>query len=152
MLLRCSSTTESAIDHVGWEYEKSGIDWKIRDYLKAPSPEHTIQEIASFIMSTKIGMFIVCICYYNISWKFSAPSQPLEVHGEGRWSIGFWGSQSSSWGTSQGSVGSMLRDLGNLCSRASVYVWYAVLLSEAGSCSMIDHGKTFSQIIGVSFL
>lgn len=41
------------------DYQKANIDLKIQDYLKASSPQHFIEEFASFIMATDIGMFIV---------------------------------------------------------------------------------------------
>ena len=43
---------------MGLDYQKSDIDLKIQDYLKASSQEHTVEDFASFIMATDIGMLI----------------------------------------------------------------------------------------------
>ena len=43
---------------MGLDYQKSDIDLKIQDYLKACSQEHTVEDFASFIMATDIGMLI----------------------------------------------------------------------------------------------
>ena len=59
MFLRRSNTTKSALNIAGMDYQKANIDLKIQDYLKASSPQHFIEEFASFIMATDIGMFIV---------------------------------------------------------------------------------------------
>ena len=56
--LRLSNTRESALNLVGLDYQKSDIDLKIQDYLKTSSQEHTVEEFASFIMATDIGMSI----------------------------------------------------------------------------------------------
>ena len=61
MFLQPSNTTESALNIAGLDYQKGDIDLKIQDYLKASSPEHSIEELAFFIMNTEIGMFIVYI-------------------------------------------------------------------------------------------
>ena len=56
--LRLSNTRESSLNLVGLDYQKSDIDLKIQDYLKASSQEHTVEDFASFIMATDIGMLI----------------------------------------------------------------------------------------------
>ena len=62
MFLRLSRSTKSALKIAGLDYQKADIDLKIQDYLKAPSTGHSVEEIASFIMTTEIGIFIVvCI-------------------------------------------------------------------------------------------
>ena len=61
MFLRPSNTAESALNIAGLDYQKGDIDLKIQDYLKASSTEHSIEELAFFIMNTEIGMFIVYI-------------------------------------------------------------------------------------------
>ena len=58
MFLRLSNTTKSALNIAGLDYQKSDIDLKIQDYLKASSQEHTVEDFASFIMATDIGMLI----------------------------------------------------------------------------------------------
>ena len=59
MFLRHSNTTESALNLAGSAYQQADIDLKIQGFLKASSPEHSVEEVASFIMTTEIGMFIV---------------------------------------------------------------------------------------------
>ena len=63
MLLRLSNTTESALNLVGLDYQIADIDLKIQDYLKAYSPGPSVEEIASFIMATEIGMIIVALLF-----------------------------------------------------------------------------------------
>ena len=58
MFLRHSSTTESALDLAGLDYQNIDMDLKIQDYLKASSPEQSVEDFASFIMATDIGMLI----------------------------------------------------------------------------------------------
>ena len=45
---------------MGLDYQKSDIELKIQDYLKA---SHSIEEITAFIMETDIGMFIVTLLF-----------------------------------------------------------------------------------------
>ena len=63
MFLRHSNTKESALNLAGLKYQKGDIDSKIQDYLKASSPEPSVEEIMSFIMATDIGMFIVALLF-----------------------------------------------------------------------------------------
>ena len=67
MFLRHSNTTESALNIAGSDYQKVDIDLKIQDHLKASSPKHSVEEFASFIMATEIGMFIVVYIVILIS-------------------------------------------------------------------------------------
>jgi preprotein translocase subunit Sss1 len=41
------------------DYQKANIDLKIQEYLKASSPEPSVEEFTHFIMATDIGMLIV---------------------------------------------------------------------------------------------
>ena len=59
--LRLSNSLESALNLAVLDYQRAGIDLKIQDYLKPSSPEHSVEEIAFFIMATEIGKVIVCI-------------------------------------------------------------------------------------------
>ena len=59
MFLRPSNTTEFALNLASSGYQQSDIDLKIQDFLKASSPEPSVEEVASFIMTTEIGMSIV---------------------------------------------------------------------------------------------
>ena len=62
MFLRHSHESESALNFAGSNYQKADIDLKIQEYLKAYSPGPSVEEIATFIIATEIGMFIVvCI-------------------------------------------------------------------------------------------
>ena len=56
MFLLHSNKAESALNFAGSAYQQADIDLKIQGFLNASSPEHSV---ASFIMTTEIGMFIV---------------------------------------------------------------------------------------------
>ena len=58
MFLRLSNTTKSALNLAGLNYQKADIDLKVQDYLKVSSPDHSVEEFASFIRATDIGMLI----------------------------------------------------------------------------------------------
>ena len=84
MFLRHLNTTESALNLAGLDYQKADINLKIQDYLQASSPEHSVEEAASFVMATEIGMFIVvCIIILISHQKSLASSQSMIVQGEG---------------------------------------------------------------------
>ena len=59
MFLRHSNKAESALNLAGSAYQQADIDLKIQSFLNASSLEHSVEEVASFIMTTEIGMFIV---------------------------------------------------------------------------------------------
>ena len=67
MFLRLSNTVTSALNLAGLDYEKADIDLKIQDYLKASSPDHSVEEFVSFIMVTEIGMLIGAFAIIIIS-------------------------------------------------------------------------------------
>lgn len=46
---------ESALTCAELDYQKSNIDFKIQEHLKASSQEHSVQQFAAFIMATDIG-------------------------------------------------------------------------------------------------
>ena len=59
MFLRHSNNAESALNLAGSAYQQADIGLKTQSFLNASSPEHSVEEVASFIMTTEIGMFIV---------------------------------------------------------------------------------------------
>ena len=59
MFLRHSIKAESALNLAGSAYQQADIDLKIQGFLNASSSERSVEEVASFIMTTEIGMFIV---------------------------------------------------------------------------------------------
>ena len=59
MFLHLSNNRESALTDAGLDFQKADTNLKIQDYLKAYSPEHSVEESTSFIMATDICMFIV---------------------------------------------------------------------------------------------
>ena len=67
IFLHYSNTTESALNLAGLDYQKTDIDLKIQDFLKASSPEQSVEQFASFIMATDIGMLIDAIFIIIIS-------------------------------------------------------------------------------------
>ena len=59
MFLRQSNEAKSALNLAGSAYQQADIDLKIQGFLNASSLECSVDEAASFIMTTEIGMFIV---------------------------------------------------------------------------------------------
>jgi hypothetical protein len=49
---------ESALVHADQHYSEANIDLKIQEHLAAPQ-EHSVEELASFIMATDIGWLIL---------------------------------------------------------------------------------------------
>jgi hypothetical protein len=67
-LLRLSNISpESALTQAGRDYQAANIDSKIQQLLAVPSPEPSVEQLASFIMATDISMFIPAISYINLS-------------------------------------------------------------------------------------
>ena len=67
MFLHHSNTTKSALNLAGLDYQRTDIDLKIQEYLKALSPEQSIEKFASFIMATDLGMLIGAFVIFIIS-------------------------------------------------------------------------------------
>ena len=58
-LLRTSdSNKEEALTQVEQDYQKANIDLKIQEHLKEVPPEDFVEQFASFINATEIGLFI----------------------------------------------------------------------------------------------
>ena len=56
--LRFSNSQELALTNAELDYQKANIDVAIQNHLLSYTPEHSIEQFASFIMSTDIGLFI----------------------------------------------------------------------------------------------
>ena len=85
MFLCHSSTTESALDLAGLDYQNIDMDLKIQDYLKASSPEQSVEDFASFIMATDIGMLIgasVIIIITNQSFSIISSARRRSLAGK----------------------------------------------------------------------
>jgi len=52
-------TAELALTRAELHYREANIDLKIRQYLTASSQEHSVEQLAGFIMATDIGSFIL---------------------------------------------------------------------------------------------
>ena len=70
IFLQFSNTTESALNLAGLDYQKADIDLKVQDYLMTYSTKHSIEEFASFIMATDIGMLIGAFVIIIISHQY----------------------------------------------------------------------------------
>ena len=58
-LLRVSDgVSEEALTQVEQDYQKANIDLKIQEHLKEVPPEDFVEQFASFIKATEIGLFI----------------------------------------------------------------------------------------------
>ena len=75
-LLRTSNLPEAALTNVDLDYQKANIDESIQQYLIAYAFELSVEQFASFIMGTDIGLFIVTLhcCHLNILLSFSVIS------------------------------------------------------------------------------
>ena len=81
--LRSSNQPEKALALSGKDYKKTNIDFKIQEYLKAFTSEHSVEEVceefAVFIMATNIGLFI---CIYLQQYFISVSSWNKNIVGE----------------------------------------------------------------------
>jgi hypothetical protein len=66
-----SNESESALNLAEVDYQKANISLKIQEYLKASSPEPSVEEFAGFIMATEIGMLIVALMIITSHQTFS---------------------------------------------------------------------------------
>ena len=71
-LLRSSNLPKAALTNVDWDYQRQNIDESIQQYLAASASDASVEQFASFIMGTEIGMFIhllfvTSISYYSFS-------------------------------------------------------------------------------------
>ena len=67
-LLRTSNPPEGALANVDLNYQKANIDEPIQQYLKACGSEQSVEQFASFIMGTNIGLFILLPFVTSISY------------------------------------------------------------------------------------
>ena len=56
--LRLSNKVKQALPLAELDYKEANIDLKIQEYLKAFTPEDTVEKFADFIMATNIGLFM----------------------------------------------------------------------------------------------
>ena len=56
--LRLSNQSEQALTLAEQDYQEAKIDLKIQEYLKAFTPEDSVEKFADFIMATNIGLFM----------------------------------------------------------------------------------------------
>lgn len=54
-LLPLGISWQSALVHADHDYQQANIDLKIQEHLAASSQEHSVEQLASFIMATDIG-------------------------------------------------------------------------------------------------
>jgi hypothetical protein len=78
MLLRTSNLPEVALTNVELDYQKANIDESIQQYLTMCASKLSVEQFASFIMGTDIGLFTplidtsVSYCPFSL---ISVPSQ-----------------------------------------------------------------------------
>ena len=72
-ILRLSNRAEEALILAEQNYQKAKIDLKIQEYLKAFTPEDSVEKCADFIMATNIGLFmhlsITTISHFSLQSK-----------------------------------------------------------------------------------
>ena len=71
-LLRNSNQPEAALTNVDLDYQRQNIDETIQQYLTACTSVVSVEQFASFIMGTEIGLFILLpfislISYHHFS-------------------------------------------------------------------------------------
>lgn len=71
--LRLSDEPEKALILAEQDYQEARIDLKIQEYLKAFTPEDSVEQFADFIMATNIGLFmhssIITMSHLNLQPK-----------------------------------------------------------------------------------
>ena len=60
-LSQTSNQAEGALTNVDLNYQKANIDESIQQYLVACASQLSVEQFASFIMGTDIGMFILSL-------------------------------------------------------------------------------------------
>jgi hypothetical protein len=58
-LLLSDISWKSALFHADQHYSEANIDLKVQEHLASLSQEHSVEQLASFIMATDIGWFIL---------------------------------------------------------------------------------------------
>ena len=67
-LLRSSHLIEAALTKVDLDYQKQNVDESIQQYLTACASNVSAEQFSGFIMSTKIGLFILLPFVTSISY------------------------------------------------------------------------------------
>jgi hypothetical protein len=67
-LLQTSSLPKVALTNVDLDYQRANIDGSIQQYLTACASDVSVEEFASFIMGTEIGLFIPLPFVISISY------------------------------------------------------------------------------------
>ena len=67
-LLQTSNPLEAALTNVDLDYQRENINESIQQYLTACALDVSAEQFAEFIMSTKIGGFILLLFVASISY------------------------------------------------------------------------------------
>ena len=67
-LLRTSNLPEAAITNVELDYQRANLDGSIQQFLTACASDVSVEQFASFIMGTEIGLFILLSFVISISY------------------------------------------------------------------------------------
>ena len=68
-LLRSSNLPNAALTKVDLDYQRENVDESIQQYLTTCASDTSVEQFASFIMSTKIGLFILLLFVTSISYS-----------------------------------------------------------------------------------
>jgi hypothetical protein len=69
-LLRSSNLPKAALTNVDLDYQRQNIDESIQQYLTACASDVSVEQFASFIMGTEIGLFILLPFVTSTSYYF----------------------------------------------------------------------------------
>ena len=67
-LLRTSNLPEAALTNADLDYQRANIDGFIQQYLTACASDVSVEQFASFIMGTDIGLFFLLSFITSISY------------------------------------------------------------------------------------
>ena len=72
-ILRLSNRPDEALTLAGHDYQEAKMDLKIQEYLKAFTPEDSVEKFTDFIIATNIGLFmhssVTAISYLHLQPK-----------------------------------------------------------------------------------
>ena len=77
--LRLSNTPKEALTQAELDYQEANIDLKIQEYLKAFTPEDSVQKFADFIMATDIGLFIYIHLLHQYLTSVSSQNSCIKI-------------------------------------------------------------------------
>ena len=67
-LLQSSKLPEAALTNVDLDYQRANMDESIQQYLTVYASNISVEQFASFIMGTEIGLFMLLLFVISISY------------------------------------------------------------------------------------